>query len=97
MLRLDKSCERQARVNAGRDYVGINLITVGQNYASGLALLDDDLCDGRFGTDFDSGFPRSFRDGAGNCACAAAGESPGTKSPVDFSHIVMEQHISRSG
>src|SRR6478736_1266167 len=48
---LDKG---KARVDAGGNYVAVNFITILQNYALSAVVLDNDLCDGRFRTDFRS-------------------------------------------
>ena len=55
--------EGQARIDAGRNHVGVNLVAVREHDALGLAVLDDDLRDAGLGADFDSGFAGGVGDG----------------------------------
>ena len=93
---LEKFRESQPGVDARRNDVGINLVAVGEHHAFGFAVLHDDLRDRGLGADFGAGFAGRIGDGVGNCSGAAAGKSPGAEGAVNFSHVVMQQNVSRS-
>ena len=84
-------------IDAGGNCVGVDFVTVGEDYAFGFAVFDDDFRDGGLGANFDSGFAGGVGDGIGDCSGAAAGESPGAECAVDFSHVVMQQNVGGSG
>ena len=50
--------ERQTRIDARRNHVRVNLIAIFQHDAFGLSVLQNDLCDRRFGANLRAGFAR---------------------------------------
>ena len=63
----------------------------------GDAILDQNFCDGGFLADFDAGFDGGGADGIGDGAGAAAAETPGAESAVNFAHVMVEQNVSGAG
>src|SRR5437899_4176323 len=96
MLRFDEPGECQPRIDAGGNHIRINLVSVGEDYSLGLAILNDDLRDGSFRADLHSRFTRRVGDRIRNCPGAAASESPRAEGSVDFTHVVMEQYVRRA-
>src|SRR5262245_3923105 len=90
---LDKS---MAGVDAGRNYVAVKFVPIGQHHAFGLSIFHDDFDDAGLGPDFYSSFARRTGNCIGDRARAPARKSPGAECPVNFSHVVMEQNVSRS-
>ena len=80
-------------IDAGGNCFGEDFVAVGQDYAFGFAIFDNDFGDGRLGANLDSGFAGGVGDGVGDCSGASAGESPGAERAVDFSHVVMQQNV----
>ncbi len=93
---VDKLSERQPRIDARGNDVGVDFVAVGEHHAFGLAVFHNDLSDTGFSANLRAGFPGGIADRIGNCAGAAAGESPGAESAVDLTHVMMEQNVSRT-
>ena len=93
MFGFDEFVEREARIDAGGNCVGVNFVAVGEDDAFGFAVFDNDFRDGGLRANFDSGFAGRVADGVRDCAGAAARESPGAECAVDLSHVVMEQNV----
>ena len=92
-----KSMKVMLRVDAGGNDVGVNFVAVAEDDALGFAFFHNDSCGRSLRADFDSCFAGRIGDGVRDRAGAAARESPGAESAVDFSHVVMEQDVGGSG
>jgi len=75
----------------------MNFVAVREHNASGTPVLDVvlnyDPRDRSFGANFRSGFAGCAGDRILDGARAAARESPGAESAVDFAHVVMQQNV----
>ncbi len=89
--------ERALYVHRRDDDTSVDLVAVLKCNACYLAVLDDDLVDAGFGTQFAAGRLVGTCDGLRNRTGTAASESPGTDVAVDIAHVVMQQNVGRSG
>src|SRR6185369_5859639 len=96
MSTIDELDKSMAGIDAGRNYVGVKFIPIGQHHAFGLSIFHHDFDDAGPGPDFYSSFARRTGNCIGDCAGATTRKPPGAERPVNFSHVVMEQNVSRS-
>src|SRR5580692_11538819 len=96
VLGFNKLGEREARIYAGRNDVGIKFVAVHQHDSLGFAALYDNSRNTGLGADLDSCLAGGVGDGIRNRAGPSACEAPGAKRAVDLAHVVMEQNVSSS-
>ena len=85
--------ERAARIEAGRDDPGPELVAVLQRDAPGPSPLDDHLRHGGVGADLGARLAGRAGDRVGDGARAALREAPRPVVSVDLAHVVVEQHV----
>src|ERR1700677_1092744 len=94
----DKFQEGEIGVDAGRNDVGVNFFAgTFEDDAAGDTILDQNFGDGGFFANFNTGFDGGCADGVGDGASAAAAETPGAESAVDFAHVMVEQNVGGAG
>src|SRR5271154_3072296 len=85
------------RIDAGRNYISGDFFTGLQSDADGTAILYQDFSDRGFGANFDAQLQRGSGNGVGNGAGATAAETPRAESPINFTHVVMQQNVRGAG
>ena len=76
--------------------VGKDLLPALEHDPGGLAVLDEDLCDGGLGADLGAQRAGRAGDGRSHATGAALGDAPGPEGAVDLAHVVMQQHVGRA-
>ena len=73
-----------------------DFVAVVEDDAGRAPVAGEDSADGRLRANLDTRLARRGRNGIRDRAGAPLGESPRSERPVDFAHVVMEQHVRRA-
>ena len=89
--------KRQTRIDAGRNYVGVDLISASEHDAFRLPVLQNYLRDGSFRANLCAGFAGRVSNRIRDRAGSSARQPPGSERAVDLAHVVVQQNVSRAG
>src|SRR5258707_6032207 len=92
----NKANESISWIDAGRNQVGVDLVTVLENHTLRAIVLDDDPRNRRFGANFGTKFAGGVGNGVGDGAGPTASKAPRAERAVNLAHVVVEQNVSRS-
>ncbi len=96
LLRIDKLCEGEPRVEPGDHDVGLDLLAARQRHPRDASAAHDHPLHRRAGSDLSALRPRRARDGLADRAGPALLEPPRAKRPVDLAHVVVKEHVRRA-
>src|SRR6266851_1902698 len=89
MLSFDEPCEGKPRVDAGRNYISVDLIAGSENHTFCLTAFDDDIRDAGLGANLDARLASCVGNGVRNGPSPSTRKAPGAERAINLSHVVM--------
>src|SRR5687767_12017238 len=93
VFRLDELQERALRVRGRHHYFRIKFISIFEDDTDSASAFDLNLLYTCIDSDLHPKCFRRVKNGAADSARAVLGKAPGTESAINFTHVMMEQHI----